>query len=90
MRRDPLDGSQGLLVKTSKLFRLGMEGDANSSLLKIIDALPEFLAGRQPEDAQTLVDVIADLLGAQERGDVLRIADLLEFELLPHVAKSSG
>ena len=86
MQPEALEQTRAALVAASNLFRLGMEGAANDALVKIIDGLAQLLADPRCPGAPAIDGVLAEVLSAQERGDVLRIADLLEFELLPRVA----
>jgi hypothetical protein len=65
-------------------FRLAEDAQANASLVSLIDALASALtrAPLLPHNARVL-PVLQEILDAQMRGDTLRIADLVEYELLP-------
>ena len=64
-------------------FRLGMEAQANRALVSLVDAL-----GTNPP--VRLEGAVSELLAAQVRGDVIGLADLLEFELLPALTTGGG
>lgn len=69
-----------LLEAAVRQFRLGMEGGGNDSLARFSNAW----AASPPLIEQTLLlDPLRQLLQAQKRGDYLRVADLLEYELAP-------
>jgi hypothetical protein len=67
-------------------LRLGMEGQGNTHLSKFLAQLQKHL-----EDPATVAGLplerilllLSDLIAGQHRGDYLRVADLLEYELFP-------
>jgi hypothetical protein len=74
------------LATAVRAFRLGMDGDGNDALVQFIDALSRALVQgtlRVPE--AELLPLLALALQAQQRGDLLRVADLLEFEIGPRL-----
>ena len=64
-------------------FRVGMEAQGNDRLSKCIDALWSGLnqGALQPVSLASahLLPILEDLLAAQDRGDYLYVADLLEY-----------
>lgn len=66
-------------------FRLGREGEGSNALVKFIDGLAPVLESNSallgPDEAALLSEIMA----AQQRGDYLFVADLLEY-LLPATA----
>ena len=74
------------VLRAARLFRLGMDGDANSSLVVLVDDLATRLAAGELAAGETIAELLGQVLAAQERGDVLGLADLLEFGLAPHLA----
>ena len=69
-------------------FRLGMEAGANHSLVTFIDGfLAAFKAGKFSAEVQNVQPLLEEILGAQERGDYLWAADLLEYEIAPIVRR---
>ena len=68
------------LDDTVRHFRLGMEAAGNESFVGFVDALMGVLANPKPED-EALAAWFPEIVSAQERGDFLRVADLLEFEV---------
>ncbi len=69
-----------LVEATVRQFRLGMEGGGNHSLAQFSKA-----CAASPLFAQQslLLVPLRHLLEAHKRGDYLRVADLLEYELAP-------
>jgi hypothetical protein len=70
------------LKAAAAAFRVGMEAQGNERLSQCIDALESGLnrGDLQPVSGQ-LLPTLEDLLSAQERGDMLFVADLLEYEI---------
>ena len=65
-------------------FRTGRDGAASDALARFTDGLVQLL--QQVGDAQVanaLLPYLKEALAAQERGDMLRVADMLEYELGP-------
>ncbi len=67
-------------------LRLGMEGGGNAALVRFIDLFQQDLArGSAPFDLGVVAPILQHILGAQQRGDNLFVADLLEYEILPRL-----
>jgi hypothetical protein len=63
---------------------LGQEGAGHDALAQLIGLLQQQLSsGALHVEMARLEGVLQELLAAQERGDLLWVADLLEFELDP-------
>jgi hypothetical protein len=72
------------LQAAARAFRLGMEAQGQEAFVAFVDALQAELAlPRGAAVAPRLQPLLPELLAAQERGDFLRVADLLEHELRP-------
>jgi hypothetical protein len=61
-------------------FRLGKESRGSQSLKNVIDQILPELVGHEADLQETDLKLLQDILSAQVRGDVLYIADLLEYE----------
>ncbi len=90
MRPETLAETCRATRSTANLFRLGMQGRANATLIDLVDGLTELLADAPVEQAGPVGALLSEVVAAQERGDVLRVADLLEFELLPYLEPRRG
>lgn len=78
---DPL---RSALMTTVSSFRVGMTSRGNDALVKFVTLLQARLDGAGTDAAATpFLPYLGAIIQAQERGDWLRVADLLEFELLP-------
>jgi hypothetical protein len=65
-------------------FRLAEDAQAHSALVALIDALaPRLGDARLIQHNAAIMPILQQILDAQQRGDTLWIADLLEYELLP-------
>ena len=71
------------LPSVARLHRLGMAAAANQQMLQVADDLMEVTA--DPLYEARLGPYLGDLIHAQERGDVLCVADFLEYVLLPEL-----
>jgi hypothetical protein len=69
------------LKNAADLLRLGREAEGNSALTRIIERLQTELGSAGPTALAPLFATLEAMMLAQERGDVLFVADLLEFEL---------
>lgn len=74
-----------LRIEAITAFRLGREGEGSDALVRYIDAIAPFLnqgAARLGADEAALLN---EIIHAQQRGNYLFVADLLEY-LLPQTA----
>lgn len=78
------DDLRAALLQTVAAFRVGMPARGNDALARFVTRLQDRLE-RGGSDAQALsfLPHLSDIIAAQERGDYLRVADVLEFDLLP-------
>ena len=74
---------------TARLFRLEQDAHADGTLVQLIDGLVDTLRDASFEDADEIGRVLAQAVRAQECGEPLRVADLLEFELLPRLEQAA-
>lgn len=70
--------------KTSELFRIGAEGEGSRGVLEILNAITSVLGGNSVQE--TIIEkedlvLLNTIAAAQQRGDFLHVADLLEYEL---------
>jgi len=68
-------------------LRLGMDAQGNAAFVGLVDWLVAD-ASSEPAAAARLPQlepVLAEIVAAQERGDTLRVADVLEFVLQPRL-----
>ena len=71
-------------------LRQGREAQANHHFAELMAELPVLLAQSAPARQQQLAAVIPLLFAAQQRRDLLAIADLLQFELAPLMTVAHG
>lgn len=76
------------LEAAARYFRLGMDGAGSDCLVHFIDAFMALLCDETFKGrAEELADSFGEVIEAQLRGDTLRIADLLEYTILPVLKK---
>jgi len=78
----PSEGAARIQAVAASL-RLGMDAQGNEAFVGLVDWLVS-----QPSAGAwlpALEPVLGRIVAAQERGDTLRVADLLEFELQPRL-----
>ena len=64
----------------AQCFRLGQESRGHALFAKVVEQI-----SAKPALVASMGAVLTDLLAAQERGDVLRMADVLEFVIGPRL-----
>ncbi len=89
MRPDSRTQACASMRSTARLFRLSMEAQASESLVGVVDTLSALLGDPSFPDAAAIDTVLAQVVRAQQNGDAIRLADLLEFELAPLLERSS-
>ncbi|WP_455203700.1 hypothetical protein [Kaarinaea lacus] len=74
----------GNITKTANMFRIGAEGEGSRGLLEILSVIAATIeTGKKthidikPED----LSLFNKIVQAQERGDFIYVADLLEYKL---------
>ena len=74
------------LNQSVRQFRLGMEGEASASLASFIDLLLKGMTADRnfPLSAEDM-PLLNEIIGGQQRGDYLYVADILEYKLLPRL-----
>ncbi len=70
-------------------LRLGLEAQAHHEMVDLMDAMLPFMEANAGRMGPAEVALINNLLAAQGRGDLLYVADLLEYEL-PRTALLPG
>ena len=78
----PADELASVAKAAATALRLGMTAQGSEALARLVDLLLPKLAS-EPALAGRCSSVLTPILAAQERGDVLGVADGLEHELLP-------
>ncbi len=71
-----------LSVRAAEAYRLGEEATGSSHLADLVDLLAG-LAEQGDARVEALGPALDEIVGAQGRGDFLRVADLLEFVVGP-------
>ena len=87
---EALDTIRQELTRATTLLRLGQDAAGNDAMVMLIDLLWKGLSSGSitaPTDA--LNRVLPQLINAQEAGDYLWVADMLEHELLLVLAEKS-
>lgn len=69
------------LAGASASFRLGREAEGNAAFARIIERLQAELGSGDPAALAPLLPTFETIVRAQERGDWLFVADLLEYQL---------
>lgn len=83
-------GQQALLQEVVTACRLGMEGMAGDRLTRFVDRLQADLSALPLPLLQRLVPLLGEMLAAQERQDLLGVADLLQYEMAPLLPENMG
>ncbi len=72
------------LMRTVASFRVGMSARGNDALASFVTLLQAELDSQGTDSgAHPFLEHLKEIVAAQERGDYLRVADLLEYEVLP-------
>lgn len=80
----PREACARALLAAAASWRLGMDGQAGAALAAFADLVAPLLAADRAL-AAALDPGLAALVAAQERGDPIGAADLVEHELLPRL-----
>lgn len=75
------DQANQALVACVKALRQGREAQGNEYFAALMTELPALLGQSNAVQQQQLVALIPRIFAAQQRRDLLAIADLLQFEL---------
>jgi len=78
---------QSELGRVADSFRLGREAEANQALARVIDRLQAEL-GADPRALAPVFPTLEAVMLGQQRGDLLFVADLLEYELAKMLVES--
>lgn len=79
------------LEEAAVAFRVGMAARGHDAFVVFVDALQAELTARGSDEiANELLPFLGEVLAAQQRGDLLRVADLLEVEVAPRAAALLG
>jgi len=83
---DPRHRCRDELRRATRSFRLGMDAQGNEAFVGFVDALETLLnQPGQDERVAAISPHLSPLIEAQQRGDTLRVADLLEHVIANHV-----
>ena len=84
----PMD-TLSMLQQVAIHFRLGMHGAGSEGLVALIDRLLGEVqnAGMTPLQLNELSALLGEILAAQERRDLLYLADLLQYRLAPLIPR---
>ncbi|WP_206484811.1 hypothetical protein [Thalassotalea sp. G2M2-11] len=70
-------------IQVANYFRLGYEGQANKELIIFLDRLELLLSAQTGEVKNSILTLTEVMFQAQTRNDMLFLADILQYELLP-------
>ncbi len=73
-------------LATAQLFRLARDPEGHQQLAEVCAAIEQALGEGRPVPGAT-APVLTTLVNAQERGDLLLVADLLEYVLVPSLRR---
>ena len=77
------------LVQTvTNAFRCGHEGRANTLLVEVFDQMLPLCNQVSAQDMQFIQSVMPILADAQQRGDMIYLSDILQYEVLPRIMNS--
>lgn len=76
-------------VEVALAFRLGADAEASDGMLAVLDGLERAL-GDGTLSPSAAEPVLAEMLAAQERGDLLLVADILEQIIAPSLEDASA
>ena len=79
---------QQLCMSAIRAFRLGKEGEGSSALVQFIDRLAPMLESNSVAIGEDEAALLQEIVAAQQRGDYIFLADLLEY-LLPQTTLGS-
>ena len=85
MSLESLEATRVAIASTANHFRLGMDTQANTALVDVVDGLASPMASGTVPAAGEVQEIVGLVVEAQTRGDVLRVADLLEHEIVPRL-----
>ena len=71
-----------LLIKTSHCFRLGKDGEGNQNLVKIFDYYISQIQNEKTSLSPEKIKIIEEIQKEMEKRNFIRIADILEYEIL--------
>ncbi len=81
MQPEPTKNLFATVVVTARAFRLGMTAEGNDGIVGFVDRWTAL--GLDGAVALRFAPILSEVVQAQGRRDYLRVADLLEFEVLP-------
>ncbi len=79
------DACLSALALAVRALRLGRQAEAAERVVDMVDALMLHLSRPPVGREQDVGPLLARVIAAQERGDLLCIADLLEYEVGPRL-----
>ncbi|MFV2055951.1 MAG: hypothetical protein ACC707_05750 [Thiohalomonadales bacterium] len=75
-----VENSSVYYTEVIESFRLGREGQGSAALRNLINLILPTLEKHKAEIAQDDILLLSSIIAAQERGDYLYVADLLEYQ----------
>jgi len=76
-----------LVQDTTNALRCGHEGKGNRLLAQVLEQMLPLCSQFTNEDMLFMQSVLPILADAQQRGDMIYLSDLLQYEVLPRVMK---
>lgn len=79
------DACLSALALAVRALRLGRQAEAGERVVEMVDALTRHLSRPPVRREGEIGPLLSRVVAAQERGDLLCIADLLEYEVGPRI-----
>ncbi len=76
-----------LAIDTCNAFRCGYEGKANELFAQVLEQLGPIMNALPEESVTFIHSVLPVMADAQQRGDTIYLCDILQYEVLPLIAK---
>ncbi len=77
---ETVDKERGNTV--AHFFRLGLEAEANEQMTIFIDTLAASITEEKLRQNPQISTLLAEMFEAQQKRDILRLADIIEYQLL--------
>lgn len=90
MMKTPYQKIPVLLERIATNFRRGEYGQANQQMVKVIGFIEDNLQRVDPASIPLIEKSVSEAFMAQQGNDLLYLADILEYELLPLFPQSGN
>lgn len=75
------------IIETCQLMRCGHHGAANEALSQVLGRFDSLISSLNAEQQQWLGQLLPVMLDAQQRGDWIYLADILQYEVTKVIPK---